>query len=134
MALTTSLKLPESVRTAMIIPTSPETYFNTQWKAKAAQLGAYDMLYHPPDYNPKAARSDRQEPKIIRQNIWDQEYHKGIPSTTHFVHGRPKWVTPDRPTKEHVRVVVKNENPHMRLYHVLEWAALVIDGKPSLCD
>lgn len=72
MALTTSLKLPERVRTAMIIPTSPETYFNTQWKAKAAQLGAYDMLYHPPDYNPKAARSDRQEPKIIRQNIWDQ--------------------------------------------------------------
>lgn len=68
----TTMSLPERVRTGMIIPVSKETYFNTQWKAKQAPLCAYDMLYHPPDYNPKAARSDRQEPKIIRQNIWDQ--------------------------------------------------------------
>lgn len=70
--LVTTLKLPDSVRTAMIIPKSKETYFNTQWKSKTAPLCAYDMLYHPPDYNPKAARSDRQEPQIIRKNIWDQ--------------------------------------------------------------
>lgn len=70
--LTTTLKLPDRMRTAMVIPKSSGTYFNTQWKAKRAQLCAYDMLYHPPDYNPKAARTDRQEPQIIRRNIWDQ--------------------------------------------------------------
>lgn len=70
--LTTSMKLPDKIRTAMIIPHSKETYSNTHWKAKEAPLCAYDMLFHPPDYNPKAARTDRQQPQIIRQNIWDQ--------------------------------------------------------------
>lgn len=63
---------PDNEITQMIIPVSKGTYFNTNWKPKQAPLCAYDMLYHPPDYNPKSARSDRQEPKIIRRNIWDQ--------------------------------------------------------------
>ncbi|XP_013184166.1 uncharacterized protein LOC106129979 [Amyelois transitella] len=120
--------------TQMIIPVSKETYFNTKWKPEKEPLCAYDMLYHPPDYNPKSARSDRQEPKIIRKNIWNQEYHKGISSTAHFMLGRPKWKPKDWPTKEYVRVVVKNENPHMRIHNVLEWAILLSDGKPTLCE
>ncbi|KAJ8711268.1 hypothetical protein PYW07_008510 [Mythimna separata] len=131
--LPTSLMLPERVRTSMVIPNSKESYFNTQWKSKSAPLCAYDMLYHPPDYNPKAARSDRQEPQIIRKNIWDQEFHKEIPSTTHFTLGRPTRPIADRPTKQYVRVVVKNENPHIRLHHVLEWAALSSEGLMSIC-
>ncbi|XP_073948288.1 uncharacterized protein isoform X2 [Choristoneura fumiferana] len=117
----------------MIIPVSKETFFNTKWVSKKP-LCPYDMLYHPPDYNPKATRSDRTEAKIIRKNIWDQEYHKGIASTTHFQLGRPKWKTADIPTKQYVRAQVKSENPHMRIYHVVEWAILLSDGKPSLCD
>lgn len=70
--MTTTLTLPDRVRTSMILPNSKETYFNTNWKSKQVKLCAYDMLYHPPDYNPKSARSDRQEIKIIRKNIWDQ--------------------------------------------------------------
>lgn len=31
-------------------------------------------------------------------------------------------------------VLVKNENPHMRIYNVLEWAVLINEGKPSICD
>ncbi|KAG6443001.1 uncharacterized protein LOC115455697 [Manduca sexta] len=125
---------PDFMRTGMVIPVSKETYFNTKWQPTEAPLCAYDMLYHPPDYNPKSARSDRQEPKIIRKNIWDQEYHKGIASTTHFQLGRPKWKTADIPTKQFVRVVVKNENPHMRIHNVLEWTVLLNEGKPSVCD
>ncbi|XP_023941686.2 uncharacterized protein LOC112048401 [Bicyclus anynana] len=120
--------------TQMVIPVSKGTFFNTQWKSNRQQLCAYDMLYHPPDYNPKAARSDRQEPKIIRRNIWDQEFHKGIASTSHFQLSRPKWKPYDLPEKEFVRVQVKNENPHMRIGGVLEWAVLLTEGKPSLCD
>ncbi|KAF9406620.1 hypothetical protein HW555_013024 [Spodoptera exigua] len=131
--LTTSLKLPDRLRTGMIIPTSEKTYFNTNWKPTAAPLCAYDMLYHPPDYNPKSARSDRQEPKIIRKNIWVQELQRRIPSTTHFVHGRPTWPILDRPTKQFVRIVVKNENPHMRINHILEWAEVSNQGLMSLC-
>ncbi|KAL4712375.1 hypothetical protein ACJJTC_001536 [Scirpophaga incertulas] len=89
--------------TQMVIPVSKETYFNTKWVPQKAPLGAYDMLYHPPDYNPKAARSDRQVQKILRDNIWKQESHKGIPSTTHFHLGRPKWKPIDLPTKEFTR-------------------------------
>lgn len=44
----------------------------TKWQAKKKPLCAYDMLYHPPDYDPKVARADRQSPDIIRKNIWDQ--------------------------------------------------------------
>ncbi|CAH1641132.1 unnamed protein product [Spodoptera littoralis] len=131
--LTTTIRLPEKMRTGMIIPISKKTFFNTNWKPKAAPLCAYDMLYHPPDYNPKSARSDRQEPKIIRKNIWAQERHKLIPSTTHFVHGRPTWPILDRPTKQFVRIVVKNENPHMRIKHILEWAEVADEGLMSLC-
>lgn len=69
----TSHKNPEDrLITQMIIPVSKGTFFNTKWQPKEGPLCAYDMLYHPPDYNPKSARSDRQEPKIIRKNIWDQ--------------------------------------------------------------
>lgn len=64
--------LEDRLITQMVIPVSKETFFNTKWKSNRTQLCAYDMLYHPPDYNPKSARSDRQEPKIIRRNIWDQ--------------------------------------------------------------
>ena len=64
--------LEDRLITQMVIPVSKESYFNTKWKSNRQQLCAYDMLYHPPDYNPKSARSDRQEPKIIRRNIWDQ--------------------------------------------------------------
>lgn len=63
---------PDSIRTCMIIPASKETFFNTKWKPKDSPLCPYDMLYHPPDYNPKSPRSDRQEIQIIRKNIWDQ--------------------------------------------------------------
>ncbi|CAK1590310.1 unnamed protein product [Parnassius mnemosyne] len=124
----------ERMTTQMVIPVSKETYFNTKYVPQTVSLCAYDMLYHPPDYNPKSARSDRQEPEIIRKNIWDQEFYKGIPSTTHFRLGRPKWKPYDLPTKEFVRVHVKNENPHMRIYNVLEWAVLLNEGKPTLCD
>ncbi|XP_063388932.1 uncharacterized protein LOC134674736 [Cydia fagiglandana] len=123
----------DGTATGMIIPVSKGTYFNTKWVPKQVQLCPYDMLYHPPDYNPKAARSDRQEPKIIRRNIWDQEYHKGIPSTSHFVLGRPKWKILDVPTKEFVKIQVTNENPHTRIYNVLEWAVLLNEGK-NLCE
>ncbi|XP_053617713.1 uncharacterized protein LOC128679461 [Plodia interpunctella] len=126
--------LEDRMITQMIIPVSKGTFFNTNWKPTKEPLCAYDMLYHPPDYNPKSARSDRQEPKIIRKNIWDQEYHKGISSTSHFMYGRPKWKPIDLPTKQFVRSIVKNENPHMRIHNVLEWAVLLSDGKPSLCD
>ncbi|KAM3963884.1 uncharacterized protein ACR2FA_001918 [Aphomia sociella] len=129
-----TLVLEDRQRTGMVIPVSKETFFKTNWQAIKAPLCAYDMLYHPPDYNPKSARSDRQEPKIIRRNIWEQEFHKGIPSTTHFRLGRPKWNPFDLPTKEFVRMQVKNENPYMRIYNVLEWAVLLSDGKPSLCN
>ncbi|RVE46878.1 hypothetical protein evm_008439 [Chilo suppressalis] len=125
--------LEDRLRTQMIIPVSKETYFNTKWKPKAAPLCAYDMLYHPPDYNPKSARSDRQEIDIIRKNIWMQELHKGIASTTHFQMGRPKRKIYDIPTKQFVRVQVKNENPHIRINNVLEWAKLLNEGKP-LCE
>lgn len=64
--------IPDREVTQMVIPVSKETYFNTKWQPKEAPLSPYDMLYHPPDYNPKSARSDRQEPKIIRKNIWTQ--------------------------------------------------------------
>lgn len=64
----------DRLTTQMIIPVSKKTYFNTDYTLKTARLCAYDMLYHPPDYNPKSARSDRQEPKIIRKNIWNQVY------------------------------------------------------------
>ncbi|KAJ0173099.1 hypothetical protein K1T71_011275 [Dendrolimus kikuchii] len=131
---TTTMKLPDRIRTQMVIPVSKETYFNTKWIPQEQSLCAYDMLYHPPDYNPKSARSDRQEPKIIRRNIWNQEFHKPISSTAHFMLGRPRWKPFDLPTKQYVRVQVKNENPHMRIYNVLEWAVLLSDGKPSLCD
>ncbi|XP_004928874.1 uncharacterized protein LOC101747042 [Bombyx mori] len=126
--------LPDYMRTEIIIPVSKDTFFNTKWKTVVAPLCAYDMLYHPPDYNPNSARSDRQEPKIIRRNIWNQEYEKGIASTTHFGLGRPKWRPADIPTKQYVRVQVKNENPHMRIHNVLEWTVLLSDGKPSVCD
>ncbi|XP_026755204.1 uncharacterized protein LOC113515243 [Galleria mellonella] len=129
-----ALVLEDRLRTEMVIPVSKETFFNTNWQPTKPPLCAYDMLYHPPDYNPKSARSDRQEPKIIRRNIWNQELHKGISSTTHFRLGRPKRKPFDLPTKEFVRTQVKNENPHMRIYNVLEWAVLLSDGKPSLCD
>lgn len=33
-----------------------------------------------------------------------------------------------------VSVSVKNENPHMRIHNVLEWAVLLNEGKPSLCN
>ncbi|XP_063368762.1 uncharacterized protein LOC134657140 [Cydia amplana] len=128
-----SFKIEGTEATGMIIPVSKGTYFNTKWVPKQVPLCPYDMLYHPPDYNPKAARSDRQEPKIIRRNIWDQEYHKGIPSTSHFVLGRPKWKILDVPTKEFVKIQVKTENPHTRIYNVLEWAALLNEGK-ELCE
>ncbi|XP_075984104.1 uncharacterized protein LOC142981852 [Anticarsia gemmatalis] len=130
----TTFSLPERVRTGMVIPISKGTYFNTNWKPEKEPLCAYDMLYHPPDYNPKSPRSDRQEIKIIRRNIWNQELHKGIASTTHFQLGRPKWKILDVPTKQFVRAVVKNENPHMRIYNVLEWTVLLTDGKPNPCD
>ncbi|XP_045539178.1 uncharacterized protein LOC123722187 [Papilio machaon] len=120
--------------TQMVIPVSKQTYFNIKQARRTDKLCAYDMLYHPPDYNQKSARSDRQEPKIIRKNIWDQEYPKGIASTTYFQLGRPKWKPIDLPTKEFVRIQAKNENPHMRIYNILEWATLINEGKPSLCD
>ncbi|CAG9559271.1 unnamed protein product [Danaus chrysippus] len=126
--------LEDKLVTQMVIPVCEETYFNTKWNSNREQLCQYDMLYHPPDYNPKASRSDRQEPKIIKRNIWEQELHKGIASTTHFQLSRPKWKPYDLPTKEFVRVQVKNENPHMRIYSVLEWAVLLNEGKPSLCN
>ncbi|CAG4933025.1 uncharacterized protein LOC123700554 [Colias croceus] len=129
------MSMPEDrLITQMVIPVSKETFFNTQSKTRPKPLCPYDMLYHPPDYNPKAARSDRQEPKIIKRNIWEQERHKIIPSTTHFQLGRPTIKILDVPTKQFVRVQVKNENPHMRIYSVLEWAILLNEGKPSLCD
>ncbi|XP_059053127.1 uncharacterized protein LOC131847557 [Achroia grisella] len=128
-----TLVLDDRLRTQMVIPVSKETFFNTKWKPSKAPLCAYDMLYHPPDYNPKSARSDRQEPKIIRKNIWNQELYKGISSTTHFRLSRPKWKPFDLPTKEFVRIQVKTEN-RMRIYNILEWAVLLSDGKPSLCD
>lgn len=70
--ITTTMKLPDRIRTQMVLPVSKNTYFNTKWKPLQQPLCAYDMLYHPPDYNPKSARSDRQDPKIIRRNIWNQ--------------------------------------------------------------
>ncbi|XP_047538397.1 uncharacterized protein LOC125071987 [Vanessa atalanta] len=126
--------LEDRLITQMVIPVSKETYFNTKWKSNRERLCAYDMLYHPPDYNPKSARSDRQEPKIIRRNMWEQEQYKGIASTTHFQLGRPKWKPFDLPTKEFVKAQVKNENAHMRIGGVLEWTVLLNEGKPSLCN
>lgn len=67
-----ALVLEDRLRTQMVIPVSKGTYFNTNWTPTEAPLCPYDMLYHPPDYNPKSARSDRQEPKIIKRNIWTQ--------------------------------------------------------------
>lgn len=64
--------LEDRLVTQMVIPVSEETYFNTKWNSTREKLCQYDMLYHPPDYNPKASRSDRQEPKIIKRNIWEQ--------------------------------------------------------------
>ncbi|PZC83458.1 hypothetical protein B5X24_HaOG207441 [Helicoverpa armigera] len=72
-------------------------------------------------------------PELLQIRAFLLELHKRIPCTTHFTHGRPTWPILDRPTKQFVRVVVKNENPHMRLYHVLEWAALMNEGLMSLC-
>ncbi|KOB65050.1 Uncharacterized protein OBRU01_23187 [Operophtera brumata] len=126
--------VPHRETTQVVINVSKETYFNTKWQPEEAPLSPYDMLYHPPDYNPKSARSDRQDPAIIRKKIWMQEFHKGIPSTTHFQLGRPKWKIIDVPTKQYVRSQVKSENPHMRLYNVLEWAVLLNEGKPSICE
>ncbi|KAI5642557.1 hypothetical protein NE865_05324 [Phthorimaea operculella] len=119
--------------TQMIIPKSEETFFNTKWSAKKEPLCAYDMIYHPPDYDQKSARSDRTDPQIIRRNIWAQELHKPISSTNHFMYGRPYWPILDRPTKEHVNVQVKNQNPHMRIYNVLDWAQLIYEGKEVVC-
>ncbi|CAH4033871.1 uncharacterized protein LOC123713215 [Pieris brassicae] len=128
------MSMPEDrLISQMIIPVSKETYFNTKWESKEP-LCPYDMLYHPPDYNPKSARSDRQEPKIIKKNIWEQEKKKMIPTTTHFQLGRPTIKIADIPTKQFVRAQVKNENPHMRIDGLLQWAVLLIEGKPSLCD
>ncbi|XP_026314291.1 uncharacterized protein LOC113226004 isoform X2 [Hyposmocoma kahamanoa] len=96
--------LEDRLVTGMIIPVSNETYFNTKWKPKKQPLCAYDMLYHPPDYDPKMARADRQSPEIIRKNIWNQEFHKPISSTNHFQYGRPYWPILDKPEKNHVKV------------------------------
>ncbi|CAB3220374.1 unnamed protein product [Arctia plantaginis] len=128
------MRLPDTIRSRMIIPVSKNTYFNTKWTPVSAPLCAYDMLFHPPDYNPKSSRSDRQEPKIIRRNIWQQETKKTIASTIHLQYGRPAWKPFDLPTKLFVRSQVKNENPHMRIHHALKWATILCDGKPSLCD
>ncbi|XP_041971672.1 uncharacterized protein LOC121727752 [Aricia agestis] len=120
--------------TGMIIPASNGTFFNTKWTPSTKPLSAYDMLYHPPDYNPRSARSDRQEPQIIRNNIWEQEFNKGIPSTTHLNLGRPKWKPLDIATKQFVKAQVKNDNPHTRINNVLRWVELPNAGKLSFCS
>lgn len=80
---------PDSQTTKLVIPVSKETFFNTKWQPTSQPLCPYDMLFHPPDYNPKSARSDRQEPKIIKDNIWKQVPTK---TTGHLTHIAALWL------------------------------------------
>ncbi|KAG7303611.1 hypothetical protein JYU34_012142 [Plutella xylostella] len=120
--------------TEMVIPVSKETYFNTKWKGPGRVLCEYDMLFHPPEYDPRAARCDRRRPQITWENIWEQEYPKGIPSTTQLNYGRPKWPILDKIEKLHSRAQVSLQSPGTHVPGVLRWAELLRGGKTTCAD